>query len=44
MRRGGCAGRGHGRAAVEGKGLGKGAQRRLDRRLEEVAKVVGSGY
>ena len=33
-----------GRDASEGKGPQGGAQERLDRRLEEVAKAVGGGY
>ena len=32
------------RVALEGKGPQKRSQRRLDRRLEEVAKAVGGGY
>ena len=32
------------RDALEGKGPHRRPQRRLDRRLEEVAKAVGSGY
>ena len=35
---------GAGRDELEGKGPQKGAQQRLDRRLEEVAKAVGAGY
>ena len=33
-----------GRAALEGKGSQRRPQRRLGRRLEEVAKAVGGGY
>ena len=36
--------RGGGRAAIEGKGTQRQPQRRLDRRLEEVAEAVGRGY
>ena len=35
---------GGGRVAVEGKGPQRWAQRRFDRRLEEVAEAVGGGY
>eukprot|EP00670_Eutreptiella_braarudii_P021862 CAMPEP_0174349268 /NCGR_PEP_ID=MMETSP0811_2-20130205/5969_1 /TAXON_ID=73025 ORGANISM="Eutreptiella gymnastica-like, Strain CCMP1594" /NCGR_SAMPLE_ID=MMETSP0811_2 /ASSEMBLY_ACC=CAM_ASM_000667 /LENGTH=48 /DNA_ID= /DNA_START= /DNA_END= /DNA_ORIENTATION= len=33
-----------GRDALEGKGPQRRPQKRLDRRLEEVAKAVGGGY
>ena len=35
---------GSGRAALEGKGPQRRAQKRLDKRLEEVTKAVGGGY
>ena len=37
-------GGGGGRDALEGKGLQRRPEKRLDRRLEEVAKAVGGGY
>ena len=42
--RGRVGGGGGGRDALEGKGLQRRPQKRLGRRLEEVAKAVGGGY
>ena len=39
-----CRWGGRGRDALEGKGPQRRPQKRLDRRLEEVAKAVGGGY